>query len=193
MSPFSTRIRRGALTVCGLAILLGSAVAAQSPTPATETSPAEGADPIDPIVPIRAALAIIEQHYREPVSREQLVAGALEGMVRELDPYSEYLDENEWREFHSSLRAEFAGIGVQLAMDTAGTRPVIAQALLGSPAKAAGLRAGDLLLAVDGQSTEGLGMDRVRQLLRGAIDTPVDVSVLHAGSASRSRSPSSGA
>lgn len=136
----------------------------------------------DPAAILRAALTIIEQNYRQPVAPELLVAAALRGMTGALDPYSEYLDARAWDEFHSRLRAEFGGVGVELVLDEGG-RLTVGQTLLASPARAAGVLAGDALLRIDRRSTEGMSIGEASALLRGEAGTAVELELRRAGAA----------
>jgi carboxyl-terminal processing protease len=123
--------------------------------------------------PLNEAVFLIDQFYVEPVRTRQLVHDAMDGMLRRLDPFSEYIDGEDFTEFNDALRQEFAGIGVIVEGPPQSDRLRVAMPILGSPAALAGIRSGDLIMAIDGQSTQGLTMERASELLRGPIGTRV--------------------
>jgi carboxyl-terminal processing protease len=129
------------------------------------------------------------------VSRESIVQGAIRGMIGSLeDPYSQYLTSAEYRSSLQGISGEFEGIGAELATQAAdGTancvtlgptcRLVIVSPIGGSPAEKAGLRPGDLVLATDGRSLDGLSVDDARALIRGPKGSVLELSVLRGGEA----------
>jgi len=119
-------------------------------------------------------------YYTERLDERELLYGAIRGMVEGLgDPYSRFLTPEEYQRFQSiDLEGEFVGIGVQIAIRDG--RVVVIAPLAGSPAERAGVRAGDIILEIDGRSTEGLTLDETVGLLRGELGTPVTLKVQHA-------------
>jgi len=129
-----------------------------------------------------------------PVDRQKLVEGAIKGMVEALgDPYSSYLSPEDFQNTLSDISGEFEGIGAEIGtVDAKGAtidcnsfgpdcRLVIVAPLDGSPAQAAGLRAGDVIATVDGQSLDGLTTDAARDRIRGKAGTTVTLHVERAG------------
>ena len=123
------------------------------------------------------------------VSRDAIVQGAIRGMIDALDdPYSQYLTSDQYRSSLQGISGEFEGIGAELATQaTDGTascvtlgptcRLVIIAPIGGSPAEKAGLRAGDLVLATDGVSLNGLSVDDARARIRGPKGSVLELSV----------------
>jgi carboxyl-terminal processing protease len=132
---------------------------------------------------------ITDRYAGGTVDREAIIQGAIQGMIESLgDPYSSYLTSEEYRATLQGISGEFEGIGAEIATQAAdGTqgcatlaadcRLVIVAPLQGSPAQAAGLRAGDLVLAVDGVSLDGLTVDGARERIRGPKGTVVTLTV----------------
>lgn len=132
---------------------------------------------------------IQERYAGGEVDRDALVQGAIRGMIESLeDPYSSYLTSDEYRESLQGISGEFEGIGAEIATEAAdGTqgcatlgpdcRLVIVAPLAGSPAEAAGLRPGDLVLAADGLPLDGLTVDGARDRIRGPKGTVVVLSI----------------
>ncbi|HQU46757.1 MAG TPA: S41 family peptidase [Pirellulales bacterium] len=128
------------------------------------------------------ALKQIDQNYIEPVQERQLFEAALSGMVARLgDPYSAYEPPQEALEFRQQLDQKFGGIGVEITLDPETKRLTVASPMIGTPAYEAGILAGDQIVAIDGQSTEGLDYEEARRRMRGEPGEPVTLSVLHPG------------
>ncbi len=110
-----------------------------------------------------------------PVST--LVEGAIKGMVDSLgDPYSVYLNKDDYRDLNVQIEGSFGGIGVEFGMDK-DKHLVIESVLPGTPASSAGLQSGDILAQIDSQSTAQMSMDDAAKLLRGNVGTAVTIKV----------------
>jgi carboxyl-terminal processing protease len=127
------------------------------------------------------AVEQVQARYVRPVTRKELVEDALRGMLADLDPYSTYFDEDGWREFQKEVDRSYTGIGVSLSLDEKSGRPVVIAPLVGGPAYAAGLLAGDVVLEIDGKSTEGWDRARTGEALSGLPGTEVKLTVRHRG------------
>ncbi len=124
----------------------------------------------------------IDRNYIEEVNDRQLFEGALNGIVSQLnDPYSVYEPPQQATEFRQHLDQKFGGIGIQVAMDDKTKRLTVLSPMVGTPAFEAGILAGDSILKIDGESTEGINTDEALQLLRGEPGEPVRLTVLHEG------------
>lgn len=126
---------------------------------------------------MRMALGLVNAFYvdRESVELEKLTASALEGMVSQLDPYSEYLDFERLRQLEEETSQEFGGIGVQVEMRD-DILTVVAP-LAGSPGERAGLLRGDRIVGVDGESIEGLNISQSVSKLKGKPGTSVAILI----------------
>jgi carboxyl-terminal processing protease len=129
-----------------------------------------------PLVEVEAA---IQQHFVEPVEEQELVDGAIRGMMLQLDPYSRYIPPEEFDAFDRSLSANYDGIGVTIGMQH-GQITVIAP-VEGSPAARAGILAEDVILAIDDQVTRGLSVFDANALLVGKPGTTVALTVRRPG------------
>ncbi len=119
----------------------------------------------------------IERYYIEEVDRQDLYQGGLQGMVSRLDPYSAYLPPVQATVAQQELDAEFGGIGAEVGVDPETRRVIVLSPLVGTPAYRAGLQAGDQILAVNGESTEGQSVREVVERIRGRIGTSVTLTV----------------
>src|SRR5207244_9502473 len=111
----------------------------------------EGESPYAAIGQLGRVLVQVENNYVEPVDRARLVNGAIVGMVAELDPHSSYLPPQEWKLFQSETEGKFGGVGVEV--DARGEVLTVIAPIEGSPAERAGIRSGDKIVAIDGEST----------------------------------------
>jgi len=133
--------------------------------------------------------SIDERYAGGDIDRSALVQGAIRGMIEALgDPYSSYLTSQEYRDSLLGISGEFEGIGAEISTQAPdGTqgcstlgpdcRLVIVAPISGSPAEAAGLLPGDLVLAVDGVPLDGLAMDGARDRIRGPKGTDVTLTI----------------
>jgi carboxyl-terminal processing protease len=122
----------------------------------------------------------IAQEYEREVPRERLVAAARDAMLAALDPYCSYLDAASYAEMQLALAGAMGGVGMRLDGD--GQRGVtIRGPFLGSPAHAAGLVAGDRLLAVGEQPVAGRTLPELLSSLRGAPGSQVSITVQGTG------------
>ncbi len=125
------------------------------------------------------ALNEVEDRYLEPIDRQELFEGAMEGLMSRLDDYSAYITPNTLQEFEQTLNQEFGGVGIQILLDADTKQLTVANPLVGSPAYEAGIRAGDRVLRIDGQSTQGLSLEDAAGRMRGKPGQAVTLTVLH--------------
>lgn len=127
------------------------------------------------------AMQKIDQEYVEPVDRRELFEAAMSGMMSRLDDYSAYIPPRAFGELQENLVQEFGGIGIEVFADPETKQLTVVTPLVGTPAYEAGVRAGDQILKIDGQSCQGMSVDDARGRLRGTPGDSVDVTVLHQG------------
>lgn len=127
------------------------------------------------------AVEQIQANYVQPVERKVLVESALRGMLAELDPHSTFLNESDWRLFQKQVEGSFSGVGVQIDIDRKSGRPVVIAPLVGSPAYAAGVLAGDMILEIDGEATDDWSRETTIQHLTGQPGTDIALTVMHPG------------
>ena len=128
---------------------------------------------------------IKDNYVNRPVSEADLFYGALEGLVDGLDdPYSVYFDPDATAQFTADLDGTFYGIGAEigLADEYLGEQYIeVVAPLAGSPAEGAGLAAGDVITAVDGEDVNGWTVTEAVMTIRGEIGTPVVLTIIRAG------------
>ena len=118
---------------------------------------------------------IAKNYYVEEPTPKQLLINAAKGMVEKLDPYSEYFTPEELKEFEEDTKGEFGGIGIEISMEKG--RPVVVAPIEGTPAYKAGLRAGDIIIAVEGEDTYGMSITDVVKKIRGKPGTKVKLTI----------------
>lgn len=122
----------------------------------------------------------IRNQYVEPVENEQLVQDAIEGMLESLDPHSVYMPRDRYAQFTEQFREDFSGIGIQF--DIRHGELIVVSPLEGTPAYRLGIRAGDRIVAIDGQVVERtVTNEDVRAQLRGPEGSAVRVTVQRPG------------
>lgn len=125
---------------------------------------------------------LIQEDYvgRRDLDAQKMIYGAVEGLVKSLgDPYSSFLQPKEKQEFEESISGSFEGIGIEIGMRQ-NVLTVIAP-LEGTPAKAAGLRAGDEILKINEESTADMSMTEAVSKIRGPKNTEIKLTILREG------------
>ena len=130
---------------------------------------------------LASAIGEINQSFVRPVDDRELFEGAMDGMVRQLDPYSDYVSPKELLEFQEDLDQKFGGIGIVVEVNQDTKRLTVLSPLPDTPAAAAGMRAGDVIVAIDGQNTDGFQIMDAVELMRGTPGTTLVVTVRHPG------------
>lgn len=121
-----------------------------------------------------------EQYVNQPVDDTLLMQGAIRGMMEAVgDDYTYYMDPKVYEVESTSLSGEYQGIGAYV--DTQGDYLTIVSPIEGSPAKAAGLRPGDQIIAIDGEDMTGVAPEAARQKVLGPAGTTVVLTVAREG------------
>lgn len=120
-------------------------------------------------------LQLIEREYVAPVGGKALVDSALAGAVKALDPHSQYLKKAAMDELESASSGTYAGIGIE-AEEHNGRIRVVA-AVEDSPAQEAGIKTGDVIVAVDGKQTSEMPLEQVTKRIRGAEGSQIELTI----------------
>ncbi len=130
---------------------------------------------------ITKVYAAVEEHYADPVNADKAIYnGAVQGMLRTLDPHSNFFDPKSFQLLREEQRGKYYGVGMQVA--PRGGKTIVLAPFVGSPAYKAGLRPGDIIAQVDDKSTDGLTTSEVAELLKGPKGTSVRILVVREGS-----------
>ncbi len=130
---------------------------------------------------VEDAMRQVEQNYVVPVKPDQLVSGALKGMLSKLDPHSDYMTQREYRELVSTTSGQFGGVGIEISVEQG--VPQVVSAIEGTPAAAAGVEPGDRIVKADGQPIVGMDIGEVVRRLRGNPGTSVLLTIARANRA----------
>lgn len=192
MSYLTKKRRTFQLCVLCAAFLCGPALA-QEETPPEKGALEENVTSEEPQDPGPKSKADVFEQYRvlidlidsvsnsyvQPISREELIQAAIEGVTSKLDPYSYYIANENVEDFRRDLNSSYGGVG--MAIDSNNGKIRVVAPLVGMPAYAAGIHGGDEITEIAGSSVEGKKVDDVLKLLSGEIGTSVQVKIRRAG------------
>ncbi len=131
--------------------------------------------------PLYQIYQYVQSYFYKPgqIDDQKALYGAMKGVVEQLDdPYSEFLDPEEKEQFDESLEGEFSGVGIEISIED--DILTVITPLVGTPAEAAGVLAGDQILAIDGETTEKITLTGASCRIRGEIGTTVTLTLRHA-------------
>ncbi len=136
---------------------------------------------MNPKYKFEEALKLIQDNYVDEVNDERLVDSSIKAMLSDLDPHSQYVGREEAEERRQMMSGSFAGIGVQFLKSKDSTYVVDVNP--DGPAVRAGLKVGDLILAIDGASTsrKEIKNQDIMRMIRGEKGVPVVLTVKHPG------------
>lgn len=137
--------------------------------------PAEGDLPLNELRTFVEVMERIKMAYVEPIDDKTLLENAIKGMLANLDPHSAYLGPESYQELQESTSGEFGGLGIEVGMED--DQLNVISPIDDTPAFAAGIEAGDLILKIDGQLTKGLSLMQAVEKLRGKPGTSVTLTI----------------
>ncbi|MBD3245755.1 MAG: PDZ domain-containing protein [Candidatus Omnitrophica bacterium] len=122
------------------------------------------------------SIAVIERKYVEDKQMEELIYGALDGMLLSLDPYSQFLTPDDYKELLVETEGKFGGLGIEITIRD-GLLTIVSP-MEGTPAWDAGLKAGDVIVKIEEEVTKGITLLDAVKKLRGEPGTEVTITVL---------------
>lgn len=123
--------------------------------------------------------SLIKQNYVEEVDEKTILYGAIHGMLKTLDPHSSFLTPENYKEMRVDTKGEFGGLGIEITQADRGIRVV--SPIEDTPAYKVGMKAGDLIVKINSESTEEMNlMDAVKKM-RGKPGTPITLTVVRKG------------
>ena len=117
----------------------------------------------------------IREKYVEEVNDEELIRAAINGMLTSLDPHSSYLPPSDFDQMKVQTRGEFGGLGIEVTQDEGYVKVV--SPIDDTPAFRAGIKSGDLITAVDGQSLLGMSLDEAVKVMRGPVGSEIILTI----------------
>lgn len=158
--------------VIGVSGTLGQGVMANRPNAEVEL-------PLDQLRAFTEVYSRIKQNYVDDVEAERLLQAAMRGMLADLDPHSNYMDSHEYQNMQAGTRGEFGGLGIEVGVES-GFVKVIAP-IDDTPAHAAGIKAGDIITELDGESTRDVPLRDAVEIMRGEPGTSITLTVRRDG------------
>jgi carboxyl-terminal processing protease len=124
------------------------------------------------------ALELVRQDYvdENKTSYHDLVTAAMKGMLSSLDPHSQFMDPNDFRDMQDDTRSRFNGLGIEVSMKNG--LPTVITAMEDTPAAKAGILSGDQILRINGMSTERMDLQDAINVLRGPAGAKVGLTLL---------------
>lgn len=117
-----------------------------------------------------------------PDEQRRLVESMVNGGLEKLDPHSTFINPEEYKQFARQTKGVFGGVGMSLGFDPQkGNALTVVSPIVGTPAHDAGVLAGDIILKIDGKTTESLGMNDSIEAIQGEPGSPVTLTILHEG------------
>src|SRR3989440_12626306 len=123
---------------------------------------------------------LVEKNYAEPVNPDKAIYnGAIPGMLRVLDPHSNFFDPKQYALLREDQRGKYYGVG--MSVGPRNNKVIVIAPFVGTPAYKAGIRPGDIIIAVDGKPTDNMSTGDVADLLKGPKGTTVHISIQREG------------
>src|SRR5712675_3110283 len=162
------------ILICGaLGAMFGQRIGATSGV-------SDGNDVSDSLRNFSQVYDLVEQNYAEPVNPDKAIYnGAIPGMLHVLDPHSNFLDPKSYSALREEQRGKYYGVG--MTVGPRNNKIIVVAPFAGTPAYKAGLRPGDVIIAVDGKGTDNLGVSDVAELLKGPRNTNVRITIAREG------------
>lgn len=133
----------------------------------------------DQIKLLFSVMELIQEQYVEPTDTTQLMTGAIHGMVRTLDPFSQFMEQKAYKEMKTETEGEFGGLGIRIAMKN--DLLTVITPILRTPAYRAGILPEDRIIKINGKDIPGISLEDAVDLLRGAPGTKVTITILRDG------------
>jgi carboxyl-terminal processing protease len=144
--------------------------------PTVRATAAGSSDMQDSVKSFTRVLSIVERNYADPVDVDKAIYdGAIPGMLRVLDPHSNFFDPRQYALFREEQQGKYYGVG--MTVQGRDNQTIVLAPFVGSPAYKAGIRPGDVILKVEGKACTGLTTTEVADMLKGAKGTTVHISL----------------
>lgn len=160
-----------------LSHLLGTMVLLAALCGTVSSSQARDTDHYQALKQFSQVLDLIEKNYVQEVNRTDLIHGAIEGMLNSIDPHSTFIDLDKFKMMQEEFQGEFGGIGIQIGVRD--KRLTVIAPIEDTPADKAGLRAGDIIIEIDGVSALDISLEEAVSKIRGPKGKAVELTILH--------------
>lgn len=143
------------------------------------SSPFAAEDRYEKLQIFSKVLNLVQQYYVEKVDIEKLIYGGIKGMLGELDPHTNFLPPEIFKEFETETSGEFGGIGIEIAVQN--DLLVVISPIEDTPAWLAGIKAGDKIVSINGVSAKGLSLVEAAQKMRGKLGQAIRLGIMREG------------
>ena len=118
----------------------------------------------------------VQEQYVEEITDKELIESAISGMLQSLDPHSSYLSAESYKDMQVKTKGAFGGLGIEITMEDGFVKVV--SPIDDTPAANAGMKSGDLIIGIDGESIKGLTINEAVSKLRGPVKSKVTITVV---------------
>ena len=160
-------------------LLLGVSLAVERTVLAEKQDGAAIPLPLDELRAFSHVYSEIKKKYVEEVDGKELLNNAIQGMVSKLDPHSAYLLPEAHDQLQVSTKGEFGGLGIEVGMEDGFVKVI--SPIDDTPAKRAGMQAGDLIIRIDGAAVQGMSLSEAVKMMRGKVGTKIELTVVRKG------------
>ncbi len=167
---------RSKALVVAFFLCLGGIAASACLAASQRNRPAVEADQFGSLRRFSEVLDIVERNYVRDVSRDELIDGAIKGMLQSLDPHSTLLSKQEYTEMQEGTSGEFFGVGIEMSSENG--QLIVVSPIEDTPAYKAGVQSGDYILAVDGVPTQDMSTQEAATRIRGPKGSEVELTLL---------------
>ncbi|MGH6955352.1 MAG: S41 family peptidase [Caulobacteraceae bacterium] len=165
---------RKTLLIAASAFVLGAGAMAYVGQVARATTGAKG-DDYHMLELFGDVLTEVDHQYVTPVDNKKLIQSAMQGMLTSLDPHSDYLTADDYKDLEDQTRGEYGGLGLEIQAEDGAVKVV--SPIDGTPASRAGIKPGDYILAVDGENILGMSVSDAVKAMRGKPGEPVTLTI----------------
>ena len=159
--------------IAGVMLAIGIGVRAERDSGQAQTIPVED------IRSLSEVFGKIKDNYVEDVKDKVLLENAIRGMLTGLDPHSTYLDKEAFRELRVGTTGEFGGLGIVVGLEDGFVKVI--SPIDDTPAQRAGIKAGDLIIRLNGKTVKGMSLDDAVKIMRGRPGTSIEILIVRSG------------
>jgi carboxyl-terminal processing protease len=135
--------------------------------------------PLNEIRTFTEIFSKIKNDYVESINDKKLLENAIRGMLQGLDPHSAYLDKAAYRELQEGTSGKFGGLGIEVGYEDGFVKVI--SPIDDTPAQRAGVKAGDLIIKLDGKSVKGISLMEAVKMMRGKPGSEIVLTILREG------------
>ncbi|OOZ43160.1 S41 family peptidase [Solemya elarraichensis gill symbiont] len=157
----------------------GIAVAEESVAEAEAEVEKEKIAPLESLRQFAEVFTRVKQSYVEEVDDDELIRFAIRGMLDGLDPHSDFVIEDDYEELQENTSGEFGGLGIEVGMEDGFVKVI--SPIDDTPAAAAGVKAGDLIIRLDDKPVKGMTLNEAVDVMRGKPGTSITLTILREG------------